>query len=139
MKIATCIAVVFASVVSAQAAPPVSVNSLNVIGLSNLSRMSDAQGNQVRAKYTYAAGGSLARVSARQGGAAGNAQSHNGAGVVGKGNSSQGNVSGAITVATGGHGWSALDLPLPGVRPKGTWAVGKIRHGRVSEQRKTAD
>jgi len=63
MKIATCVAVVFASVVSAQAAPPVSVNSLNVIGLSNLSRMSDAQGNQVRAKYTYVAGGSLTRVS----------------------------------------------------------------------------
>jgi hypothetical protein len=37
-------------------------------------------------------------------------------------------------------GGAPLDLPLPAVRPKGTWAVGKIRHGRVFlNNEKTAD
>ena len=50
MKFATCMAVVFASAVSAQAGQPVSVNALNAVGLSNVVVMSDAQGTQIRAK-----------------------------------------------------------------------------------------
>ena len=69
MKFATCMAVVFASAVSAQAGQPVSVNSLNAVGLSNVVVMSDAQGTQVRAKGNVArtSGSSTVNSSAKQG------------------------------------------------------------------------
>lgn len=68
MKFATCMAVVFASAVSAQAGQPVSVNSLNAVGLSNVVVMSDAQGTQVRAKGNVArtSGSSTVNSSAKQ-------------------------------------------------------------------------
>ena len=53
MKFATCMAVVICSAVSAQAAQPVSNDSLKSVGLSNIVVMSDAQGTQVRAKWVY--------------------------------------------------------------------------------------
>ena len=53
MKFATCMAVVICSAVSAQAAQPVSNDSLKSVGLSNIVVMSDAQGTQVRAKFSY--------------------------------------------------------------------------------------
>ena len=53
MKFATCMAVVICSAVSAQAAQPVSNDSLKSVGLSNIVVMSDAQGTQVRAKKFY--------------------------------------------------------------------------------------
>ena len=46
-------AVVICSAVSAQAAQPVSNDSLKSVGLSNIVVMSDAQGTQVRAKFSY--------------------------------------------------------------------------------------
>ena len=46
-------AVVICSAVSAQAAQPVSNDSLKSVGLSNIVVMSDAQGAQVRAKFSY--------------------------------------------------------------------------------------
>ena len=46
-------AVVICSAVSAQAAQPVSNDSLMSVGLSNIVVMSDAQGTQVRAKFSY--------------------------------------------------------------------------------------
>ena len=67
MKFATCMAVVFASAVSAQAAQPVSVNSLNAVGLSNVVVMSDAQGTQIRAKgKARTSGSSTVNSSAKQ-------------------------------------------------------------------------
>ena len=68
MKFATCMAVVFASAVSAQAGQPVSVNSLNAVGLSNVVVMSDAQGTQIRAKgKARTSGSSTVNSSAKQG------------------------------------------------------------------------
>ena len=67
MKFATCLAVVFASAVSAQAGQPVSVNSLNAVGLSNVVVMSDAQGTQIRAKgKARTSGSSTVNSSAKQ-------------------------------------------------------------------------
>lgn len=66
MKFATCMAVVFCSAVSAQAAQPVSNDSLKSVGLSNIVVMSDAQGTQVRAKgFAASAGGSYATSNSR--------------------------------------------------------------------------
>ena len=68
MKFATCLAVVFASAVSAQAGQPVSVNALNAVGLSNVVVMSDAQGTQIRAKgKARTSGSSTVNSSAKQG------------------------------------------------------------------------
>ena len=68
MKFATCMAVVFASAVSAQAGQPVSVNALNAVGLSNVVVMSDAQGTQIRAKgKARTSGSSTVNSSAKQG------------------------------------------------------------------------
>ena len=67
MKFATCMAVVFASAVSAQAGQPVSVNSLNAVGLSNVVVMSDAHGTQIRAKgKARTSGSSTVNSSAKQ-------------------------------------------------------------------------
>ena len=67
MKFATCMAVVFASAVSAQAGQPVSVNALNAVGLSNVVVMSDAQGTQIRAKgKARTSGSSTVNSSAKQ-------------------------------------------------------------------------
>ena len=67
MKFATCLAVVFASAVSAQAGQPVSVNALNAVGLSNVVVMSDAQGTQIRAKgKARTSGSSTVNSSAKQ-------------------------------------------------------------------------
>ncbi|MCX7394274.1 MAG: hypothetical protein NTW75_09125 [Planctomycetales bacterium] len=68
MKFATCMAVVFCSAVSAQAAQPVSNDSLKSVGLSNIVVMSDAQGTQVRAKgFAATAGGDFATSNSRSG------------------------------------------------------------------------
>jgi hypothetical protein len=104
MKFATCMAVVFASAVSAQAGQPVSVNALNAVGLSNVVVMSDAQGTQIRAKYSFTAGGSTSVVFARQSRSQGSGAASNGASATGKNNSVQGNLSAAGTVTTDGNG-----------------------------------
>lgn len=60
MKYFASLAVIFASALSAQAAEPVSNRSLSTIGLSGMRAMSDAQGQQVRAKFAIVFGVSTA-------------------------------------------------------------------------------
>jgi len=110
MKFATCMAIVFASAVSAQAAQPVAVNSLNAVGLSNVVALSDVEGTQIRAKYrnrssnVITAGTSTVNSSAEQRGGATNGASTNSASARGRFDASQGNLSGSLSAATGGSG-----------------------------------
>jgi len=114
MKFATCMAIVFASAVSAQAAQPVAVNSLNAVGLSNVVALSDVEGTQIRAKYrnrgnnAQTSGNSSAVSSATQRGAATSGSSENSASSKSNFGSgalaSQGNASGSLSAATGGSG-----------------------------------
>ncbi|WP_157605322.1 hypothetical protein [Schlesneria paludicola] len=60
MKYFASLAVIFASALSVQAAEPVSARSLSTIGLSGMRSMSDAQGQQVRAKFAAVFGASTA-------------------------------------------------------------------------------
>ena len=110
MKFATCMAIVFASAVSAQAAQPVAVNSLNAVGLSNVVALSDVEGTQIRAKYrnrssnVITAGTSTVNSSAEQRGGATNGATTNSASARGRFDASQGNLSGSLSAATGGSG-----------------------------------
>ena len=104
MKFATCMAIVFASAVSAQAAQPVAVNSLNAVGLSNVVALSDVEGTQIRAKYrnrssnVITAGTSTVNSSAEQRGGATNGASTNSASARGRFDASQGNLSGSLYI-----------------------------------------
>jgi hypothetical protein len=97
MKYLACLAAVFACSVSAQAAGPVTSRSLDNVGLSGMRRISDAHGQQVRAKFAAVYGQSHAAVGSFGGGSGSTASSTNGYVAAGH------TIAGGLTVSGAGN------------------------------------